>query len=189
MLARTMGGGRREGAAINARIVPKLFVSTVMTCWKRERRKRKKKRLDGEGRGGQKRKREQGPWCGLMSGPGRMCRQLGGRWMEPGWGAWGGGAAVQGAIQPPTQPPGTRSPHRPPALLEQLLGCARVGLMPGSGVCILMCPCLAVPPTAGCSASLDLGVQGVQKGGLRGERLFSHFGNGVASSLVLGLYF
>lgn len=41
MLARTVGGGGREGALVNARIVPALFVSTVMTCWKRERREKK----------------------------------------------------------------------------------------------------------------------------------------------------
>lgn len=62
MLARTTGGGRQEGAAINARIVPELFVSTVMTCWKRERRRKKKKRLElGREEEGKKERGSKGP--------------------------------------------------------------------------------------------------------------------------------
>ena len=50
MLARTVGGGGCEGAFVNARIVPTLFVSTVMTCWKRERRGKKKKDVSWGGK-------------------------------------------------------------------------------------------------------------------------------------------
>ncbi|XP_047597517.1 uncharacterized protein LOC125107008 [Lutra lutra] len=50
VLARTAGGGGREGAAVNARIVPALFVSTVMTCWKRERRKKRRHTATRKGR-------------------------------------------------------------------------------------------------------------------------------------------
>lgn len=60
MLARTVGGGGCEGAFVNARIVPTLFVSTVMTCWKRERRGKKRREL-GREEEGRKERGSEGP--------------------------------------------------------------------------------------------------------------------------------
>lgn len=53
------GEGAGRGPAVNARIVPALFVSTVMTCWKRERRK--KRRELGREEEGRKERGSEGP--------------------------------------------------------------------------------------------------------------------------------
>lgn len=128
---------------------PRAFCFYCNDMLEEREEKKKKKTQVGEGRGGQKRKREQGPWCGLMSRPGRMCRQLGG-WVEGARPGRLGGQRCKWPSSPPPQPllPGTGAPHHPPALLGQLWGCAGVGQMPGSGVCILRCPCSAVPTKA-----------------------------------------
>lgn len=117
VLARTVGEGHPEGLR-HARIIDP-FVSTAMTCWKRG-----KKRAWGwgGGRGGAEKKEEREPWCGLMSELGRMCGQLGGRWMEPGRDAWGGG--------------GTRGPPPPSALC---MACQVPTILSASGAAVGLC--------------------------------------------------
>lgn len=157
MLARTVGGGGREGALVNARIVPALFVSTVMTCWKRERRRRrrrkkKKKKKDTSWGGKRRAEKKEGAralvWIDVWARAdvpaagrpvdGARLRCLGG----------GGGAR------------GHPAPHLslcclalgPPTILQPSwgsCGAVRGGQVPRSGVCIPMCPGLAVPPRAG----------------------------------------
>lgn len=105
-----------------------------------EREEGKKKTRVGVGRGGQKRKREQGPWCGLMSGPGRMCRQLGSRvdgarlGCLGGWG--GGGARDHSASHPslcrlaPGPPPSSSPPGADVGLCQSGAGARVWGLHP-----------------------------------------------------------
>lgn len=144
---------------------PRAFCFYCNDMLEEREEKKKKKTQVGEGRGGQKRKREQGPWCGLMSRPGRMCRQLGG-WVEGARPGRLGGAAVQVAVQPPTSASaawhrGPSPPSSPPGAAVGLCRSAadaRVwGLHPEV-------PVLGCADQGGRLASLGLGTHGLQNG-------------------------
>lgn len=111
---------------------PRAFCFYCNDMLEEREEKKKKKTQVGEGRGGQKRKREQGPWCGLMSRPGRMCRQLGG-WVEGARPGRLGGQRCEWPSSPPPQPllPGTGAPPGAAVELCQSGADARVwGLHP-----------------------------------------------------------
>lgn len=114
MLARTTGGGRREGAAINARIVPELFVSTVMTCWKRERRGKKKKDLSWGGK--RRAKKKEGAralvWIDVWAWADVPAAGRPGGWSQAGVPGGGGGARGHPAPHPSRLAPG------PPTILQ-----------------------------------------------------------------------
>ena len=178
MLARTVRGGGCEGAFVNARIVPTLFVSTVMTCWKRERRGKKKK--DASWGGKRRAEKKEGAralvWIDVWAWADVRAAGQPVDGARPGClGGW----RHKGPSSPPSQPlpPGTRSPHHPPTPLGQLWG--RVS---GAGARVWgLHPDVPLPGCATQGRLLSLSglyVPSRQNEDERRARLLGHFQNG-----------